>query len=215
MKEYLRYTKYGRYEPSHVIGDYFEGRISKLFDLVRIDIREEGNVPDLRARDKSFYVECKGASVRNGGVVKGGQCDLFNQNIDRTKQRIFFAFAYHPLWQKLSEAFSSNQGLRCALTRHSDEFQFYIFPFSVVLAFYDKSHKRYRFSWRQKKEPYTTMRYNESKEIFEFDEERWHWLGLDPREYKPRELHERVHLLTRQGNLEDRLVNSFHPEALE
>ena len=199
-----------KYSPPRIVGDYFEIKIAETFDLVRIDIARDGNIPDLRARDGSFYMECKASSVdrTHGGVVKGKQLVRFLEEINK---RRFYAFAYHVVTENMQENYPTARRLRNQFSRTSHQVQYFVFPFSIVLAFYLLKPKSYKDLAR--KEPFVKLSYKQAQLIYSLDEE-FLRLGLDPREYKQKELHERVHLLTRQGNLEDRLVNSFHPEEV-
>ncbi len=201
------------WNPSNVVGDYFERRISRLFGLIRMDVNEEGLVPDFRARDQSFYVECKASSRKSssGGVIKGEQISRF---LDEIEQRRFYALAFHPIIDKMVSAYPTARRLKNALAKTSDQVEYFIFPFSVICAFYVSKKPRYKYRDRKKREPFTTLSYNEARRIFSLDTEYFASLGLDPKQYQQRELHERVHILTRQGRLEAELVKSFHPEFL-
>lgn len=187
-----------------------------MFDLVRIDMHEEGNVPDLRARDGSFYVECKASSIKSssGGVIKGKQLVRFLEEIN---QRRFYAFAYHPICDRMKDNYPTARRLRNELSRTSNQVQYFTFPFSILCAFYQLKPHRYKDKARkgnEGKQPFTTMSYREAQMIFSLDTEFFRALRLNPDEYKPNQFHERVHILTRQGNLEDKLKENFHPEEV-
>ncbi len=68
------------YYPQTIIGDFFEERVEQIFDLVRIDKKMQGNVPDLKSKDNSFYIEVKASRYDNGGVIRKNQLFRFKDN---------------------------------------------------------------------------------------------------------------------------------------
>ncbi len=199
------------YSPSNVVGDYFEDYACRVFDLDRNDPKLVGNVPDLMAKDGSFFVECKAASFKNGGVIKEEQLFRFNKDIS---VRRFYVFVFHPICENMHQNYPTARRLRNAFDRSSGQFQTYLFPLSIVLAHFDKTHKRIKYPGMTYEDKFCQLRYRPAQKIFQLDSGEFFRLGLDPKQYQQRELHERVHILTRQGHLEDKLLGSFHPEFL-
>jgi hypothetical protein len=199
------------YNPSNVVGDYFEDYACRVFGLDRTDPKLLGNVPDLMAKDGSFFVECKVSSFKNGGVVKGEQLFRFDREISVKR---FYVFIYHPVCEKMEDNYPTERKLRNAFDRSLNLVQVYLFPLSIVLAHYAREPKSVKYPGRSYEVQFCKLKYKQAQGIYRLDPEMFSTLSLDPKQYQQKELHERVHVLTRQGHLEDKLVGSFHLESL-
>jgi hypothetical protein len=191
------------YNPQKVIGDFFEERLMQLFDLARSDPEMSGSTPDLAARDGSFFIEVKASAYNNGGVINKSQMRGFDK---RTGVRRFYAFAYHSVAGCMQEEYPTADELMGSLDIRS----LYIFPFSVVKAHYECSKPR----THPRHDDFVQLRESQARRIFSRDPGTWAKLRLNADEYRTTEPHERVHIMTRAGYLENELLDSFHPELI-
>lgn len=191
------------YEPRLVVGDFFEKRVMLLFDLVRADVENTGEVPDLVSRTGSFFVEVKASAYRNGGVIKRKQLYKFDEEIC---VRRFYAFAYHPICEDMLRNYPSKVGLRRALDLKS----VYLFPFSIVRAHFESSNKRRHSDYDE----FVQLREWQARAIFEGDEEIWLKLGLCQKEYEAEIPSEGIYVMTRQGYLKKEILSSFKTRDL-
>ena len=191
------------FDSREVVGDFFEEKVSKLFSLEWADIRELGHLPDLVSKDRTFFVEVKAAAYYNGGVINMGQLGRFDREIT---VRRFYAFAYHSINRGQAHLFQTKEALGDALDLRS----LYLFPFSIAKAHFEKSKK----ISNPKHDDYVQLRESLAKRIFEKDEKVWRTLGLDLNQYKAVSPHERVHIMTRFGYMEQQLLDLFHPENI-
>jgi hypothetical protein len=191
------------YDAKHVVGDFFEQKVMGLFDLVRTDQNMLGVVPDLISRDGSFYVEVKASAYDNGGVINKTQLYRFDEEIFI---RRFYAFAFHSINRHMQRGYPTENGLRSALDLRT----LFLFPFSVTKAYFEKSKKRVH----PKHDDFVQLRENLARKIFEGHRDTWEYLGLRQEEYKKAKPHEKIHILTRNGYLEQQILDSFHPEFL-
>jgi hypothetical protein len=191
-----------------IVGEFFEEKLMKLFDLIRIDKKSgeiPGKVPDLISKDYSFYVEVKASAYNNGGVIKGEQLSKFDKEIEK---RRFYAFAYHSIKRSTSmhENYKTEGELRKALDLRS----LYIFPFSIIKAHYNHSAKQPYID----RGMYAQLNEIEAEKIFLGNTETWAKLNLDREKYIPAKLNEKVKIMTREGYLEKNLRDSFNSNAI-
>jgi len=193
------------YNPRLVVGAFFEQKVGDLFSMIRIDSSLSGNAPDLAAEDGSFYVEVKASAFDNGGVIKERQLLRFDSQISA---RRFYAFAYHNIPNKRGMRRNYSE---CELLAALKLRSLYLFPFSIVTAFFEKSSKRkYRIM-----DNFVTLNESTANTIFAKDRGIWKKLGLDANEYKTAERFKKIHIVTRNGNLEEHILNSIRPEVLD
>jgi len=191
------------YNPRLTVGDFFEERVRKLFDLIKIDTGHSGSIPDLKSKDGSFYVEVKASAYNNGGVVKEEQLFRFDNDINA---RRFYAFAYHSIGSHMERDYPNEEKLRDALDLKS----LYLFPFSIIKAHY-KNSKQIRYLDRGF---FVQIRESLARKIFNGEEEVWKRLNLDSKDYKTIKPYKKMHIITRAGHLEDRILKSVNPKYL-
>ena len=191
------------YDPRKVVGDFFEEKLRLLLNLNRYDDRGNGSVPDLISKSNSFYMESKASAFNKGGMIKEKQLLKFNE--ERGIRR-FYAFGYHSIVNGRLARYKDEDRLRNSLDLRS----LYIFPFSIVMAYYEHSKKI--------RAPnngfYIQLREQDARNIFSGKKRVWENLDLDIADYKKRNLHPKIHLITREGHLEQEILNSFNPEFL-
>ena len=185
------------------VGDFFEQKLMQLFDLTRIDLSAEGSVPDLISKDSSFYVEVKSSSYNNGGVIKEKQLYAFDHIINA---RRFYAFVYHSIRKDVQKQYPTERQLKRALDLRS----LFLFPFSIAKAHFENSQKRDYLT----NDYFVQLREALAKKIFEKDPLAWKHLQLNPKNYKHSQPHEKVRILTKQGNLEKQILSSLNPKFL-
>ena len=186
-----------------IVGDFFEQEVMGLFELIRTYSRELGDVPDLMSRDGSFYVEVKASAYSNGGVINRGQLYRFDEEIN---VRRFYAFAYHSIVGHMQRDYPTERKLRSALDLRS----LFLFPFSIVKVHFEKSKKRVN----PKHEDFVQLRESLAQGVFELDKEVWGHLGLRQEDYRMTRPHKKIHIVTREGHLQQQILGSFHPEFL-
>jgi|GEM_PF-3201001 len=191
------------FEPREVVCGVFEKKVTQMFNLEWADVRDLGHVPDLISKDKTFFVEVKAAAYDNGGVINMGQLRRFDKEV---MVRRFYAFPYHSVNRGQAHRFPTEEALRDALGLRS----LYLFPFSVVKAHFNASWK----IRNPKHDDYVQLRESLANRIFGKDAEAWRKLCLDPSQYKMAKPHEKIHIVTRDGYLEQQLLNSFNPENI-
>jgi len=193
------------YEPRLVVGAFFEQKLIEIFDWKLADTKNEGEVPDLVSRDGSFFVEVKASAYNNGGVIKRTQLYTFDRSV---RVRRFYAFAYHSISRLVSMAkeYPTEEKLREALDLRS----LYLFPFSIVKAHFEKSRKR----TNPRHDDFVQLRESLAQKIFDSDEETWARLGLPRRKYRMTQPHEKVHIITREGYLENEILESLRLERV-
>ncbi|MFH0831491.1 MAG: hypothetical protein V1886_01330 [archaeon] len=86
----------------------------------------------------------------------------------------------------------------------------YLFPFSIIKAHFDKSEK----ITNPKHDDFVQLKERTAHDIFEGGSRAWNHLGLGITEYKKIQAHEKVHIATRQGYLEQQILSSFRPGFL-
>jgi hypothetical protein len=187
------------YNPQNIVGDFFEEKVMQLFDLIRTDRKRLGNVPDLMSKDCSFYVEVKASAYNNGGVINKTQLFRFDKEIDI---RRFYAFVYHSISRDMQKDYTSKKELRKALDLKS----LYLFPFSIAKAHYKNSKPR----THPKHDDFVQLKESLAQKMFAKEAEAWQHLGLDDGEYKTIQLHKKIHIVTKQGYLEQQILDSFH-----
>jgi hypothetical protein len=86
----------------------------------------------------------------------------------------------------------------------------FLFPFSIIKAHFENSKKR--------KHPnhdyFVQLRESLAQGIFGLDEEVWGHLGLKKEEYQMSRPHEKIHIVTREGYLEQQILDSFRSELI-
>lgn len=194
-------NKLENFEVRPVVGDFFEEKVKRLFDLIRIDSTAFGIVPDLISPDYSFYVEVKASAYSNGGVIKRGQLYRFEEGINI---RRFYAFAYHSISKDMRIDYPTERELREALSLRS----LFLFPFSVVKAYFEMSKKRKH----PKCEDFVQLREFFAVAVFNGEQDAWSFLNLRKGDYRMTRPHEKIHIMTRRGYLEQQILDSFHPE---
>ena len=175
-----------------VIGNFFEEEVMRIFSLERADILSEGNVPDTRAKDKSFYVEVKASSYTNGGVITSRQLDRFDKEINSKR---FYAFCYHSITKHLERDYKTEKLLTNALDLKS----LYLFPFSIVKSHYINSNKRGCSSIPF---VYVQLKESDASRIFQKDNETWEKLRLEAKDYDFFQK-KNLYVVTRQGKLDE------------
>jgi hypothetical protein len=183
------------YSRQDVVGGFFENVVMWLLDLRKT---HDKSLPDLESMDNSFYVEVKASAYNNGGVIKGKQLNKFDSNIN---SRRFYAFPYHSISRNMRHDYPTKKKLTAALDLRS----LYLFPFSVVKAYYENSEKKpYNLD-----DNFVQLLENKADRIFNFEGDVWKSLGLDKKEYRADRPHRKVHILTRGGLLGDDIVASL------
>ncbi len=191
------------YHATKIVGDFFEQEVIRLFGLVRTDVDSLAGVPDLIAKDNSFFVEVKASAYNNGGVINRRQLYRFDKNIDL---RRFYAFAYHSISRHMQRDYPTEEELKNALGLRS----LFLFPFSIVKAHFERSKKRKT----PKHDTFVQLREHLAQAIFQKEKTAWRHLGLASADYRMAQPHERVHLVTRAGHLEQEILDSFNSEFL-
>lgn len=184
-----------------IVGDLFEKKVKNLFDLS--DKTGFNISPDLISKEGSFYVEVKASSYVNGGVINKKQLSKFDKKINT---RRFYAFTYHSLWKNMRKDYSTEKNLIKALDLRS----LFLFPFSVVKAYFDNSYKRINSGH----DIFVQLIESKATKIFEKDKDTWAHLGLNYNNYKTASPHEKIHILTRNGHLEQTILSTLHMESL-
>jgi hypothetical protein len=184
------------YNVQRVVGDFFEDFVQNAFDLVRSG---SNDLPDLMAKDGSYFVEVKAGSYNNCGVLKQNQLLRYNEEI---KQKRFFAFCFHPLTGKLGAKYIDPAALRNALSLHS----LYLLPFSLVWAHFSNAN----INDYPGGDHVVKMRLNNTTKIFNMDKAEWERLSLNRDDYQKTKPHKKVHLITRGGDLEKELLERFN-----
>lgn len=185
-------------DPRKTIGNFFEQKITRMLDLERTP----GYVPDLTSRDGSYYIEVKASAFDNGGVINRRQLYTF----DRLSVKRFYAFAYHPISKRVNieSTYLTEEDLRKALMLKS----VFIFPFSIIKAYFERMPKKSH----PQHDDFVQLEEKRALAIFSKEAEIWERLFLPSITYKATQPHERVHLLTKNGNLEQEILKAFHPE---
>ncbi|MFH1365387.1 MAG: hypothetical protein ABIH28_02275 [archaeon] len=191
------------YNTTQIVGDFFEQKLMNLFELIRTDSKALGIVPDLISKDDSFYVEVKASAYDNGGVINMGQLYRFDRKIDI---RRFYAFAYHSINRHMQRDYPTEKELRKALNLKS----LFLFPFSITKAHFERCQKRHH----PRHDTFVQLKESLAQRIFEEEDKIWKHLGLEQKNYKMTKPHEKINIITREGYLEQQILNLFHPEFL-
>lgn len=192
------------YSAQKVVGRWGEDKVMPAFNLERADRNMLGNVPDLISKYRpKFYVEVKTSAYNNGGVINRLQLFRFDEKINVTR---FYDFLYHSITKNMQKNYSTPKKLREALDVRS----MYWFPFSIVKAHFINSEA----TTTEKHDDFVQLDESEAEDIFKGRQAMWQHLGLDKKNYKKLRLHEKVRLITRDGNLEEQISTSFRPEFL-
>ena len=178
-----------------LIGDYFEDLLSRMFGLKRVDQNFSHKEPDLS--DETFCMEVKSSRFDNGGVIKGWQLKYLGE----LKLDCLYAFPYHELNVPIWEHYSSDRGLRRALSLKS----LYIFPLSVVKAQYDTGYKRPYPTG----DDFTQIRESLAEMIFAGNSEIWKKLHLNFKKYLTAKPRKNIFVMTENKNTLDALLNRF------
>lgn len=188
---------------TQIVGDFFERRVRRIFELERTDPRALGNVPDLISKDSSFYVEVKASAYTNGGVINREQLYRFDEDIEI---RRFYAFVYHSIASNMQRDYPTPEKLRKALDLRS----LFLFPFSITKAHFENSKPRKH----PRHDDFVQLKESLAHSIFSLDDDVWEHLGLKKEDYKMIKPHKRVFIVTREGYLENEILGSFHPEKV-
>ena len=191
------------YDPRRIVGDFFEQRVMELFGLIRTDVEQVGDVPDLVSRDGSFFVEVKASSHSNGGVINKSQLCRFDDQIDK---RRFYAFAYHPIAKHMARDYPTKEELRDALEMRS----LFLFPFSVTKAYFEASRKKSPSGH----DVFVQLKESDAKRIFYQDNDIWNYIGLRPEDYSYENPHELVYIVTSGSYLKDEILYSLDLKLL-
>jgi len=192
------------YQPTIVVGDFFEELLMKAFGLVREDKEMRGKMPDLITKDNSFFVEVKASSFSNGGVIKEKQLYKFDKEVNI---RRFYAFPYHSITRDMQILYPSKAKLRAALDLKS----LYLFPFSIVKAHFENSKK----IKHPQPDTYVQLTEMQARDIYDGIDYEWERLKLKTEDYKKCTLYPKVYLMTRAGALEKEIKDSFHKEFIK
>lgn len=186
-----------------IIGKFLQEKVRKSFGL-KESKKEIGKIlPDLYHPKGIYTMEVKTSAYNNGGVINMKQL----YSIDKQTQDIrFYAFIFHPL-TKVEGVYQTEFGLKRALCTKS----LFILPFSITKAHFENSKLRRN----EKHDSYVQLTESQAFEIFNEDKSVWERLQLSPQSYKMTNLHERVKLITREGNLEEVMINDFNLEHLK
>lgn len=189
-----------------VVGDVFEEKVKKIFNLLKIDGESSGNVPNLISRDFSFYVEVKASAYDGGGVIKKLQLFRFDQTIYAKR---FYAFVYHRLSVKnnMQKLYPSKEELIGALELNS----LYLFPLSIVRAFYKHSEKNPCGKHNRS----VQLRQNTAEDIFSGEREIWEKIELNSKHYRTAQPFPDLNIMTRKGQFEEQILASIRPEFLD
>jgi hypothetical protein len=183
-----------------IVGNFFEEKVSEIFNLERTD---RIDLPDRISKDKRFYVEIKGSSYINGGVIKKEQLYKFDDIINA---RRFYAFGYHSIKKDMMKKYRTKK----TLLKDLDLRSLFLFPFSIVKAHYENSKKRYYQDYSQHKTIYyVQIKESLAKKIFNKNKDAWKALSLDTANYKFF-MKRNIHVITREGNLEDALKEALY-----
>jgi hypothetical protein len=96
--------------------------------------------------------------------------------------------------------------LRAALDLRS----LYVFPFTIVKAHFEHSHKR----TNPYHDTFVQLCESRAKAIYDGDRSAWSNLGLRKSSYRFISPHEKLHLVTREGYLEKEIIKSVNRLAL-
>lgn len=182
-----------------VVGEWGETQAILMFDLIKT---RRCDVPDLVSQDGSFYVEVKASCYGNGGVINRGQLEFFNEVM---YPRRFYLFPYHSQ-QDLEARFATEDEMKAALDLRS----VFMFPYSIVNAHFHTSKIRAP----RKHDCFVQMPEKTARDIFGGDYRSWRKLGLDRERYKFSQPQDKVHIVTREGYLEQQILDSFHPKSV-
>jgi len=191
------------YSATQIVGDFFERKVRRIFELERTDPHALGVAPDLISRDGSFYVEVKASAYNNGGVINKRQLYGFDEDIE---VRRFYAFVYHSIAGHMQRDYPTEKKLRNALDLRS----LFLFPFSITKAHFENSKIRKN----PKHDDFVQLRESLAQRIFELDDEAWAHLNLKKSDYKMTRPHEKISIVTRGGHLEQQILDAFHPELI-
>ena len=186
-----------------IVGDFFEKKVANLFNLSFPSEKNPDAVPDLISRDSSFYVEVKASSYTNGGVINERQLLKFNRGLNI---RRFYAFVYHSIQRNMRNNYLTGKDLKSALDLRS----LFLFPFSIIKAYFDNSPKRKN----PRHDTFVQLRESKAKAIFEGDRATWAHLRLCYNDYKLVKPHKKIHILTRNEFLEQKILSSLYLESL-
>lgn len=181
------------YDSKQVIGTYFEKKTMDIFGLKQT---KNKRLPDLISEDDSFYVEVKASAWNN--VIKEKQ---LMEHLKIIPQKKFYAAWFHNIWN--ASDYSKNE-LISALDCSSKKV--YLLPISIIKAHFDNGLVEYHPS----KKNFVRLRRNHAKKIFSGDAEFWENIKLDIKEYKKIQPYAGMFIITKNGTLEERILDSIH-----
>jgi hypothetical protein len=182
-----------------IVKNKFEKRVAKIFGLVFPDKKYQDIWPDLISKDGSFLVEVKASSYVNGGVINKKQLNKFDK---QTNKRRFYAFPYHSITKDMGKNYPTKKALEEALDLKS----LFLLPFSIVKSHFDNSHKRET----PHHDTFVQLIESKAENIFGGNKKTWTHLKLCYDYYKPISPHKRIHILTKNGYLEEKILSSFN-----
>ena len=103
----------------------------------------------------------------------------------------------------MQATYQTEKALRKALELRS----LFLFPFSIVRAYFERTPVR----TTPGHDDFVQLDEKHALLIFSKQEEMWERLGLPAGTYKASQPHEKVHIMTREGNLEQEILGSFNP----
>lgn len=187
-----------RYDVRAVVGDYFEDFCVKIFDLEKTN---DTALPDLQSKDKSFFVEVKGSGSTHGSVINETQLYKFDETIDA---RRFYANCFHSINASMQKLYKTEKDLKKGLKERF--VGLYLFPFSIMKAHFENSNK----IKSSKHDTYVQLRESIASKIFDEDIISWGKLKLSDDDYSFKQLHNKIFLVTREGNLEKEIEAGFN-----
>jgi len=179
------------------IGNYFEGLLSKMFNLERGDRNFSHKEPDLIGN--TFVMEVKSSRFDNGGVIKGRQLKYLESTYFND---CLYAFPYHELRTPIWKHYPAERSLKRALGLKS----LYIFPFSVAKARYETGYRRpYRYTG----DDFVQINESLAAKIFASDKTIWEKLQLNPRKFPKAKLKgaNNIFIMTEHRDMMDELLH--------
>ncbi len=180
-----------------IVGNLFEKKVKNLFGSSSPIINNPNTVPDIIFN--SFCIEVKASSYTNGGVINKRQLFRYDK---KTNKKRFYAFAYHSILKDMRKNYPTQEALEDALDLKS----LFLFPFSIVKAYFNNSPKRKN----PRHDTFVQLIESKAGNIFGGDKQTWAHLKLCYDCYKPISPHERIHILTKNGHLEEKILSSFN-----
>lgn len=191
---------YGRpYNGAHVVGQWGERTAKKIFGWESIGKNLLDMTFDCKAPDGSYVAEVKTSAYTNGGVINEKQLLRFRE----VAEKRFYLFIYHRINKDMHKRFATKKTLLHALDKNLKSI--YLFPFSIVDAFY----KNTSTIKAKKHDHFVQMEEKHADAIFHKNDQIWTLLGIDSAEYDAAQPYEHMGIMTRNGDLEERILDSL------